>query len=208
MTIFNHDFSSGLYQSSSKWLASKSCRGIDRSPAVWQDDLSGPASCGLPSSLCRFSAILYLPVDHFVVVQKAIYDIATDFANGEGELLCLDEVHKNPTWSQDLKSIVDTLSTLRVVASGSSMLQLNKGSHDLNRRVLVQPQTFIQTNSSQILVNMEEKSMLSVRDFQIAVRTVAEKTLRSNHEIHKSPLKKQIKVDIRGKNSCFQHKQK
>lgn len=81
---------------------------------------------------------LYLPVDHFVVAQKAIYDIATDFANGGGELLCLDEIHKNPTWSRDLKSILDTLPTLRVVASGSSMLQLHKGSHDLSRRVLVQ----------------------------------------------------------------------
>ncbi len=81
---------------------------------------------------------LYLPVDHFVVAQKPVYEIATDFANGGGELLCLDEVHKSPTWSRDLKSILDTLPSLRVVASGSSMLQLHKGSHDLSRRVLVQ----------------------------------------------------------------------
>jgi predicted AAA+ superfamily ATPase len=77
-------------------------------------------------------------VDHFVVAQKPVYEIATDFANGGGELLCLDEVHKSPTWSRDLKSILDTLPCLRVVASGSSMLQLHKGSHDLSRRVLVQ----------------------------------------------------------------------
>jgi predicted AAA+ superfamily ATPase len=81
---------------------------------------------------------LYLPVDHFVVAQKAIYEIATDFANEGGELLCLDEVHKSSTWSRDLKSIIDSFPSLRVVASGSSMLQLHKGSHDLSRRVLVQ----------------------------------------------------------------------
>lgn len=81
---------------------------------------------------------LYLPADHFVVAQKPVYEIATDFANGGGELLCLDEVHKSPTWSRDLKSILDTLPSLKVVASGSSMLQLHKGSHDLSRRVLVQ----------------------------------------------------------------------
>jgi predicted AAA+ superfamily ATPase len=79
-----------------------------------------------------------LPVDHFVVAQHAIYEIAMDFANGGGELLCLDEVHKNPNWSRDLKSIVDTLPKLRLVASGSSLLQLHKGSHDLSRRILVQ----------------------------------------------------------------------
>jgi len=81
---------------------------------------------------------LYLPVDHFVVAQRPVYEIATDFANGGGELLCLDEVHKSLTWSRDLKSIIDSLPSLKVVASGSSMLQLHKGSHDLSRRVLVQ----------------------------------------------------------------------
>ncbi len=81
---------------------------------------------------------LYLPVDHFVVAQKAIHEIATDFANEGGELLCVDEVHKSSTWSRDLKSIIDSFPNLRVVASGSSMLQLHKGSHDLSRRVLVQ----------------------------------------------------------------------
>jgi predicted AAA+ superfamily ATPase len=80
---------------------------------------------------------LYLPADHFVVAQKPLYEIATDFWNGGGELLCLDEVHKNPNWSRDLKSIIDTLPSLRVVASGSSMLLLQKGSHDLSRRVLI-----------------------------------------------------------------------
>jgi predicted AAA+ superfamily ATPase len=81
---------------------------------------------------------LYLPVDHFVVAQKAVYDIATDFSNGGGELLCLDEIHKSPTWSRDLKSLIDTFPGMKVVASGSSMLQLNKGSHDLSRRMVVQ----------------------------------------------------------------------
>ena len=80
---------------------------------------------------------LYLPADHFVVAQKPLYEIATDFCNGGGELLCLDEAHKNPNWSRDLKSMIDTLPSLRVVASGSSMLQLQKGSHDLSRRVLI-----------------------------------------------------------------------
>ena len=81
---------------------------------------------------------LYLPVDHFVVAQRPLYEIATDFANQGGELLCLDEVHKSATWSRDLKSLIDTFPGLKVAASGSSMLQLNKGSHDLSRRVLVQ----------------------------------------------------------------------
>ena len=78
---------------------------------------------------------LYVPADHFVVAQTALYDIAEEFAQTGGELLCLDEVHKVPTWSRDLKSIMDTFPRLKVAASGSSMLHLQHGTHDLSRRV-------------------------------------------------------------------------
>jgi len=52
-------------------------------------------------------------------------------------LLCLDEIHKQGDWARSLKSISDTYPDLRVVASGSSMLQIHKGSHDLSRRAIV-----------------------------------------------------------------------
>ena len=81
---------------------------------------------------------LYLPADHFVVAQMPLYEIAGEFAQGGGELLCLDEVHKVPSWSRDLKSILDTFPRLKVVASGSSMLHLQHGTHDLSRRMAVQ----------------------------------------------------------------------
>jgi predicted AAA+ superfamily ATPase len=80
---------------------------------------------------------LYLPVDHFVVAQTPLYEIARDFAQQGGKLLCLDEIHKQPDWARNLKSIHDTFPDLRVLASGSSMLQLHRGSHDLSRRAIV-----------------------------------------------------------------------
>lgn len=80
---------------------------------------------------------LYLPADHFVVAQMPLYEIAGEFAQTGGQLLCLDEVHKVPTWSRDLKSILDTFPQLRVAASGSSMLHLQHGTHDLSRRMAV-----------------------------------------------------------------------
>ncbi len=80
---------------------------------------------------------LYVPVDHFVVAQTPLYEIARDFANRGGRLLCLDEIHKQGDWARSLKSILDTFPDLRIVASGSSMLHLHKGSHDLSRRAIV-----------------------------------------------------------------------
>lgn len=86
-------------------------------------------------------ACLYLPADHFVVAQMPIYEIARDFVNQGGKLLCLDEIHKQPDWARSLKNISDTFPEVRVVASGSSMLQIHKGSHDLSRRAIVHRMT-------------------------------------------------------------------
>ncbi|PIU94853.1 MAG: 3-dehydroquinate dehydratase [Armatimonadetes bacterium CG_4_10_14_3_um_filter_66_18] len=84
---------------------------------------------------------LYLPVDHFAVAQAPLYEIAHDFAQQGGKLLCLDEIHKYPSWSRDLKSIHDTFPELQVVASGSSMLRIHEGTHDLSRRAIVYQMT-------------------------------------------------------------------
>lgn len=80
---------------------------------------------------------LYLPVDHFRVSGLALYEVAEEFAHLGGELLCLDEVHRADGWSRDLKSIADSFPQLKVIASGSSLLHLERGSHDLSRRYLV-----------------------------------------------------------------------
>lgn len=89
------------------------------------------------SSIDSSRESLYVPVDHFLVKQMPLYEIARDFVNQGGHRLYLDEIHKYPEWSRDLKSIVDTFPELKVVASGSSMLQIRRGSHDLSRRAIV-----------------------------------------------------------------------
>jgi len=80
---------------------------------------------------------LYLPADHFLVAKHPLYAVAEAFANQGGCLLCVDEIHKADFWSRDLKSILDTFPDLAVVVTGSSLLHLERGSHDLSRRVLL-----------------------------------------------------------------------
>ncbi len=86
----------------------------------------------------RFSPkILYIQSDHFAIGKLSLYEIAEQFQQLGGEWIVFDEIHKHPNWSQELKSIYDTFPKLRVLASGSSALQITKGSHDLSRRALV-----------------------------------------------------------------------
>ena len=81
--------------------------------------------------------ILYVQADHFLVRQKSLYEIAEEFSLNGGEIICFDEIHKYSNWSQELKSIYDTFPKLKIIASGSSILEIKKGSHDLSRRAII-----------------------------------------------------------------------
>jgi len=81
--------------------------------------------------------ILYIQADHFLIGKLSLYEIAEQFYNHGGELICFDEIHKYPNWSGELKSIHDTFSKLIITASGSSALEISRGSHDLSRRAVV-----------------------------------------------------------------------
>jgi len=74
---------------------------------------------------------------HISNEKQSIYTIAQAFELQGGELLCFDEIHKYDNWSQELKSIYDSFPNLKVIASGSSALEIHKGSHDLSRRAIV-----------------------------------------------------------------------
>ena len=81
--------------------------------------------------------VLYIQADHFLLGNLSLYEIADEFVKMGGELLCIDEIHKYHNWSQELKSINDTFVDLRILVSGSSALEIHKGSFDLSRRALV-----------------------------------------------------------------------
>jgi predicted AAA+ superfamily ATPase len=50
------------------------------------------------------------------------------------KLVFIDEIHKYPNWSQELKNIYDAFLRLKLVFSGSSSIDLIGGTHDLSRR--------------------------------------------------------------------------
>ena len=83
------------------------------------------------------SKALYIQADHFLVARSSLYEIANEFYSLGGEFICFDEIHKYPNWSMELKSIYDTFPNLKMLASGSSALEITKGSHDLSRRAVV-----------------------------------------------------------------------
>ncbi len=49
--------------------------------------------------------VLYASVDNIWFSEHKLYDLASDFVKRGGKYLFLDEVHKYPNWSQELKNI-------------------------------------------------------------------------------------------------------
>lgn len=66
-----------------------------------------------------------------------LYELADAFVKIGGTHLFIDEIHKYNNWSQELKNIYDDFSGLKVVFSGSSILEIQKGKADLSRRAVV-----------------------------------------------------------------------
>jgi predicted AAA+ superfamily ATPase len=79
---------------------------------------------------------LYVTADHPRVNAIRLYDIAEAFAKLGGQLLVIDEIHKQSGFAADLKAVYDTLS-LRVVFTGSSALHLDHAKVDLSRRAVI-----------------------------------------------------------------------
>jgi predicted AAA+ superfamily ATPase len=50
--------------------------------------------------------------------------------------LFLDEIHHYPNWTTEIKNIYDSFPKLKVIFTGSSLLQIYKSTTDLSRRVV------------------------------------------------------------------------
>lgn len=80
---------------------------------------------------------LYVNAEDFYFASHKLVDLADEFCKMGGEYLCVDEVHRYEGWSKELKLIYDYHPELKVVFSGSSILDINKGvQSDLSRRAV------------------------------------------------------------------------
>lgn len=80
--------------------------------------------------------VLYASMDNIYFSANTLSDLADEFVKNGGEFLFLDEVHKYPDWSIEIKNLYDNYPNLKIVFSGSSILNINKGYADLSRRAV------------------------------------------------------------------------
>ena len=79
---------------------------------------------------------LYVTADHTWFYDHTLFDTANDWYKMGGKILIIDEVHKYPNWSLELKNIYDGFPGIQVIFSASSALDIYRGEADLSRRVI------------------------------------------------------------------------
>ncbi|WP_335966731.1 AAA family ATPase [Galbibacter sp. PAP.153] len=82
------------------------------------------------------SSSLYVSLDHIYFFENKLYDLAKQFTQFGGTHLLLDEVHKYPNWSREIKLIYDNFPELKVIFTSSSMLEIYRSESDLSRRAV------------------------------------------------------------------------
>lgn len=82
----------------------------------------------------RRGEALYVSADHLYFSDHTLYETAETFYKGGGTHFFVDEVHKYPGWSRELKTMYDALPRLHVYFTGSSVLDIERGEADLSRR--------------------------------------------------------------------------
>ena len=81
------------------------------------------------------SSALYISVDNPYFKNISLYEFGMEFEKFGGEVLYIDEIHKYQDWAGHIKSLYDA-SRLKLILSGSSMIQISSQQADLSRRVV------------------------------------------------------------------------
>lgn len=79
---------------------------------------------------------LYISLDDLYFVDNKLIELADEFVKNGGKHLFIDEVHKYKNWAVELKNIYDYKYDLKIVFTGSSLLEILNSRADLSRRSL------------------------------------------------------------------------
>jgi predicted AAA+ superfamily ATPase len=79
---------------------------------------------------------IYINADDIYFSENKLFDFSSTFYKNGGKHLYIDEVHKYSNWSKELKMMYDYFPDMQVIFTGSSILDIYRGSDDLSRRAL------------------------------------------------------------------------
>lgn len=79
----------------------------------------------------------YFSLDDLYFTEHSLKDTVAQFYKNGGIILALDEVHKYKNWSLEIKNVYDFFPDLKIIFTGSSIIDISKQEGDLSRRALM-----------------------------------------------------------------------
>lgn len=74
---------------------------------------------------------LYVNLNDFYFSKRRIFSFADEFYKRGGKVLVLDQIHKYPGWSDELRQCYNELPGLQLIFSSSPVLRIFEGNDDL-----------------------------------------------------------------------------
>jgi hypothetical protein len=75
---------------------------------------------------------LYVNMNNFYFQNHSIAEFAGEFYKRGGKVLLIDQVFKQPRWSEELRNCYDRYPNLKIVFTGSSVMRLKEENPQLN----------------------------------------------------------------------------
>lgn len=79
----------------------------------------------------------YFSLDDLYFTSHTLKDTVAQFHKNGGTILALDEVHKYKNWSLEIKNVYDFFPDLKIIFTGSSIIDISRQEGDLSRRALM-----------------------------------------------------------------------
>jgi len=112
----------------------------------------------------QIDEVLYVALDDLFFSENTLYGLAEKFAKIGGKIILIDEVHKYPNWSREIKLIYDDFPSLKVIFTSSSILDIYKGESDLSRRAVTYNLAELSFREYLLLYEKIELPALSLQD--------------------------------------------
>ncbi|MCK4663722.1 MAG: AAA family ATPase [Bacteroidales bacterium] len=131
LNFIKTDFKRYLYNDidwNSNFIIIKGQRGVGKTTLMLQY---------IKSNIQDFNKSLYISLDDIYFAHNTLSNLVEKFVINGGTHLFIDEIHRYVSWSKELKNIYDFYPELKIVATGSSALEIKKGEADLSRRASV-----------------------------------------------------------------------
>jgi len=80
---------------------------------------------------------LYINMNQFFFTERNLVDFAEEFRLRGGKTLIIDQIFKYPDWSKELRICYNKFPDLKIVFSGSTVMQIGKNNPDLEGIVKV-----------------------------------------------------------------------